>query len=62
MNNLFNQLNPARQLPANIKQMAQMFKNINNPQAMIQQALNNNPQLKPQINNNISHKSSDKTK
>ena len=46
MNNLFNQLNPARQLPANIKQMAQMFKNINNPQAMIQQALNNNPQLK----------------
>ena len=46
MNSLFSQLNPTKQLPANIKQMAQMFKSLNNPQAIIQKALNENPQLK----------------
>ena len=46
MNNLFQQLNPTRQLPTNIKQMIQMFKNINNPQAMVQQAIQQNPHLK----------------
>ena len=46
MNNLLQQLNQARPLPTNIKQMAQMFKNISNPQAMIQQAIQQNPQLK----------------
>ena len=46
MNSLFQQLNSTRPLPANIKQMAQMFKSINNPQAVIQQMANQNPQLK----------------
>jgi len=46
MNSLYSQLNPTRPLPANIKQMAQMLKGMNNPQAMIQQMANQNPQLK----------------
>ena len=47
MNQLFRQLNPLNQrLPANIQQMAQAFKAIKNPQAFIQQAMQQNPQLK----------------
>lgn len=46
MNKLFQQLNPTRPLPNNIKQMAQMFKAIKNPQEMINKAINENPQLK----------------
>ena len=46
MNSLFQQLNPTRQLPANLKQMISNIKNISNPQAMIQQMANQNPQLK----------------
>ena len=47
MNNLFSQLNPISQsLPANVKQMISMFKGLNNPQAMAQQLVSKNPQLK----------------
>lgn len=46
MNSLYSQLNPARPLPANVKQMASMLKGISNPQAMIQQMINQNPQVK----------------
>ena len=53
MNNLFQQLNPPRQLlskmPANVKQMVQMFKGISNPEAMAQKLVNENPQLKSAI-------------
>ena len=47
MNKLFQQLNPiSRQLPNNIQQMISMYKGLKNPQAMVEQAINNNPQLK----------------
>ena len=47
MSNLYQQLNPLSQrLPNNIKQMIQNFKMVTNPQAMVQEALKNNPQLK----------------
>lgn len=50
MNNLFQQLNPkqslANLLPSNIKNMIQMMKGLSNPQAYVQQAMQNNPQLK----------------
>lgn len=50
MTNLFNQLNPLSQrLPNNVQNMIQMFKGINNPQAMVQQIMNSNPQLKAVI-------------
>ena len=45
MNSLFQQLNPARPLPNNIKQMISTIKGIQNPQAMIQQMAQQNPQL-----------------
>lgn len=34
------------QIPANIKNMIQMFKGLKNPQALIDTAMKNNPQLK----------------
>lgn len=50
MNSLFNQLNPkqnlANSLPNNVTNMIRMFKGLKNPQAFIQQAIQNNPQLK----------------
>ena len=46
MNSLYKQLNQTKPLPNNIKQMAQMFKNVSNPQQMISKAMNENPQLK----------------
>ena len=46
MNSLFQQLNPTRPLPANLKQMISNIKTISNPQAAIQQMANQNPQLK----------------
>lgn len=45
MSSLYQQLNPVRQLPNNIKQMISQFKAMSNPQAMIQQAMQNNPQI-----------------
>lgn len=38
--------NLINRLPNNIQMMIKMFKGMNNPQTLIQQALNNNPQLK----------------
>lgn len=51
MNNLFQQLNQSQRmsLPNNVKQMINNFKMLNNPQAYIQQQLNNNPQFKSVI-------------
>ena len=46
MNNLFQQLNPTRPLPNNIKQMISQLKTISNPQATIQQMAQQNPQLR----------------
>lgn len=50
MNKLFQQLNPkqslANALPNNVTNMIRMFKGLKNPQAFIQQAMQNNPQLK----------------
>ena len=45
MNSLFQQLNPTRQLPTNIKNMIHQFKNMSNPQGMVQQMLQKNPQV-----------------
>ena len=46
MNSLFQQLNPVRQLPANMKQMISSIKGLSNPQAMLTQMAEQNPQLK----------------
>lgn len=47
MSSLFNQLNPLSQrLPNNIKQMIQNFKMVSNPQSMVKQMMDKNPQLK----------------
>lgn len=45
MNNLFQQLNPMRHIPTNIKQMASMLRKMNNPQAMLNELASKNPQL-----------------
>ena len=45
MNSLFQQLNPTRQLPTNVKNMIRQFKSMSNPQAMVQQMLQKNPQV-----------------
>ena len=45
MNNLFQQLNPTRQLPTNLTNMIKQFKSITNPQAWAQQMLQRNPQI-----------------
>lgn len=51
MNSLFQQLNQNQSLslPSNIRQMIQMLKGASNPQAMAQQMLQQNPQLKSMI-------------
>ena len=48
MNKLFQQLNQNRSLslPSNIKQMINTVKMAQNPQAAIQQMINENPQLR----------------
>lgn len=46
MNSLFQQLNPQRQIPNNVKEMISKLKMIKNPQAVAEQYINNNPQLK----------------
>ena len=38
--------NLLNRLPNNVQMMVKMFKGMKNPQALIEQALNNNPQLK----------------
>lgn len=52
MNSLFQQLNQTRSvnsLPNNVKNMINMIKGMKNPQAMAQQMINQNPQLKSAI-------------
>ena len=46
MNPLYQQLNPKTPIPNNIRQMIQNFKALRNPQTMVQNMLNNNPQVK----------------
>ena len=49
MNNLYNQLNAGTSLPNNMQQirnMVNMFRNSNNPQALVQNMLQNNPQVR----------------
>ena len=46
MNQLYQQLNPKTPIPNNIRQMIQNFKMLSNPQAAVQNMLNNNPQVK----------------
>ena len=45
MNSLFQQLNPTRQLPTNVSNMIRQFKSMSNPQGMVQQMLQKNPQV-----------------
>ena len=48
MNQLFQQMNqasPKNSLPNNMKQVIQNFKMLSNPEAYIQKAMNENPQL-----------------
>ena len=45
MNSLFQQLNPTRPLPTNVTNMIKQFKSMGNPQTMLQQAIQKNPQL-----------------
>ena len=45
MNSLFQQLNPTRQLPSNVMNLIKRFKSMSNPQTMIQQMLQRNPQV-----------------
>lgn len=46
MNQLYQQLNPTKPLPSNIKQAINNIKALRNPQAVVQQMLNQNPQIK----------------
>ena len=45
MNQLYHQLNPTRPLSNNMVQMIKNFKSLKNPQAMVQQMLNQNPRV-----------------
>lgn len=45
MTNLYQQLNPQSQLSSNITNLIKQFKTMSNPQAMIQQMLQRNPQV-----------------
>ena len=45
MSNLYQELNPTRPLPHNVMDMIKSFKNATNPQEMIQQMLQKNPQV-----------------
>lgn len=50
MTNLFNQLNPLSQrLPSNAMNMIRAFKGMNNPQQMVNQMLEKNPQVKSMV-------------
>ena len=50
MTNLFNQLNPLSQrLPSNVMDMIRTFKGMSNPQQMINQMMEQNPQIKSLI-------------
>lgn len=49
MSTLYQQLKPKMSLPNNVQQMAQTFKAMQNPNAMAQQMLNQNPQLQALI-------------
>ena len=48
MNNLYRQLNQSS--PNNIKQMMNLLRNSNNPQALLQMMANQNPQLRQVMN------------
>lgn len=52
MNSLYNQLNAGTSLPSNLKNMIDMFKSSNNPQMLIQNMLQNNPQVRNIIQQN----------
>jgi len=45
MNQLYKQLNPTNSLPNNVMDMIKTFRNMKNPQLMIQQMLQKNPQV-----------------
>lgn len=53
MNNLYQQLTQNQPLPNNlqqIKQMANLFKNAKNPQQLISNMVNQNPQMRQMMN------------
>ena len=45
MNQLYKQLNPTNSLPNNVLDMIKTFRNMQNPQLMVQQILQKNPQI-----------------
>ena len=45
MTSLYQQLNPQGSLPNNVMNMIRTFRNMKNPQAMLQQMLQKNPQI-----------------
>ena len=45
MNPLYQQLNPTNSLPNNVLDMIKTFRNMQNPQLMVQQILQKNPQI-----------------
>lgn len=45
MNPLYKQLNPTNSLPNNVLDMIKTFRNMQNPQLMVQQILQKNPQI-----------------
>ena len=45
MTSLYQQLNPQNSLPNNVMNMIKTFRNMKNPQVMIQQMLQKNPQV-----------------
>lgn len=49
MNPLYQQLNPKISLPENVKQMITKFKSLSNPQSMVQNLIDSNPQAKALI-------------
>ena len=49
MSNLYRQLNPTRQIPGNVKDVIAKIKGLSNPQAMIEEYANKNPQIKSLI-------------
>ena len=46
MSSLYQQLNPTRQLPSNLTSMIKNIKSMANPQAMLNNMMQNNPKLK----------------
>ena len=45
MSSLYQQLNPTKQLPGNILDKIKQFKMMSNPQTMVQQLMQQNPQV-----------------